>query len=154
MLRLFGFLFLVVLVLAGVGYVRGWYSFGTVEAGGKTGVTVEIDRDKIGKDTAAAADKLAALSAEAAEKIRGLATKSADGTSTVEGSVVAVDVAGRSVRLDAGDAAVDLRVPAGAAIVRDGADVTLADLETGTRVRVTVGQQDSSLRVERIEVLP
>ncbi|MCA8974153.1 MAG: hypothetical protein KDC98_05495 [Planctomycetes bacterium] len=154
MLRLLGFLLLCLLLFAGFGYYRGWYSIATVEAGGKTGITFDIDKDRIRDDTKAAAGKLGELSAQAAAKLRELATTGDDGGSRLEGGIAAVDAATGTIRLAVGGESFELRVPESVSIQRDGVAVPLAQLKPGASVRVALVPSGDTLSLQRIDLVP
>src|SRR5262245_54227686 len=90
-MRLLGFAFLVVLVLIGVGYVRGWFSVSTSHAAGKSDVTVGVDGNRIDADARTAANKLGELSAKAAEVVKSLGRKVSADETELEGSVASTD---------------------------------------------------------------
>ena len=49
-MRFLGFIFILVLILAVVGYFRDWFSVSTSHASGKSDVTLEVDSKKLGAD--------------------------------------------------------------------------------------------------------
>jgi hypothetical protein len=60
-MRLFMFIIVLLVVVAGVGFYRGWFTFTTEHKDGqdnKVGVKVEIDKDKIKSDAEAARNKV------------------------------------------------------------------------------------------------
>ncbi len=70
MLRFLGVILLLVLVLAGVGLWRGWFSLSsTTNESGKKSYTIEVDEDKLGEDVDRVKDKLAKVTSGAIEKI-------------------------------------------------------------------------------------
>ena len=58
MRRLFSSLLLFAVVLAGVGYFRGWFELAEQEQRGDTGVNITIHKQKIREDAEAAREKL------------------------------------------------------------------------------------------------
>lgn len=151
-MRFLGLLFLLLLILAGVGYCRGWFTVTTTHAGGRDRVTVGVDEDRIGADARAAANKIGELSAAAVEKLRGLGEKVDPDTRVVEGSVAAVDQAARDIEVTAGAERIRLHVPLGVAITKDGQAVDFDRLRPGTAVRLVLDEDPEHLRLERIEL--
>jgi hypothetical protein len=62
-MHLLGFLFVILLLLAAVGYSRGWFAISTTHAAGKEDVTLAVDQGKMLDDARAAGSKLGQLSA-------------------------------------------------------------------------------------------
>ncbi|MGA2440529.1 MAG: hypothetical protein ABSH08_06200 [Tepidisphaeraceae bacterium] len=54
MTRLLGILVVVLLVVAGIGYYRGWFHAESHDANGHATVTVTVDKDKLNQDKASA----------------------------------------------------------------------------------------------------
>jgi hypothetical protein len=53
MIRLLGMLVVVLAVLAGIGYYRGWFHAESQNANGHDTVTLTVDKDKLAQDKAA-----------------------------------------------------------------------------------------------------
>ena len=64
-----GFLFIVAIVIAAVGYYRGWFSVSTVDAGGNPGVTIGVDKGKLGDDAKSWTTKAGSSTAKALEGV-------------------------------------------------------------------------------------
>lgn len=60
---------IVVLAVLGVGLYRGWFSFSSHNAKGKSNVTLSVDKDKIETDKDSALDKAQDLGHKAVDKI-------------------------------------------------------------------------------------
>lgn len=54
MLRFFGGLFIIVLLVAGWGYARGWFSVTKTDTGESTNITFALDKDQAKRDVQAA----------------------------------------------------------------------------------------------------
>ena len=54
MLRFFGGLFIIVLLVGGWGYARGWFSVSKTETGESTNITFALDKDQAKRDAQAA----------------------------------------------------------------------------------------------------
>ena len=54
MLRFFGGLFILVLLVGGWGYARGWFSVSKTETGESTNITFAVDKDQAKRDVHAA----------------------------------------------------------------------------------------------------
>jgi hypothetical protein len=158
-MRLLGFLFLIVLVLAAVGYFRGWFTVTTTHAGSTTGVTLQVDKDKVDLDTRSAAARLDELSARAAEKVRALGRKISPEASELEGAVTGVDVLKRDLTVSASSQAVelqqtiDLHVPSTIPVMRDGKSVGFEELRPGTKVKLTFKDSGDVRYLGRIDIL-
>lgn len=153
-MRLFGWLFSVVLILAVVGYFRGWFSVTTTHAGGKDEVTVGIDSEKIGDDTDAVASRLSELSAKATEKVKSLGRTVGPDASELEGTLTAVDSAARVLTLTISSQAIELHVPAAVPITRNGKTVGFEQLLPATRVKCSFQHTGDDRELTRIQILP
>lgn len=157
-MRFLGFLFLLVLLVAGVGYCRGWFSVSTSHASGREEITLGVDEDRIGSDTKAAADKLGRLSKQAVEKVKAIWREVGPDRKEVEGKVAAIDTGERRLAIDADERRIDLHVPVGTAIERDGAAVDFAQLQPGAHIKLVLHDADTGdgedWRLQRIELLP
>lgn len=138
-MRALGALFLVLLVVAAIGWFRGWFQVSTTHAGGRDRVAVTVDRDRIEGDAEAAKQQVADL---------------VDGKSDwddVAAEVVAVDVAARTLRIRVGDASVEMPVAGDAAIVAGTRSIPIDALHAGDLVRVTTTRIEGRSIVTRIE---
>lgn len=153
-MRFLGFVFLLVLAVVGVGFYQGWFSVTTSHAGGKGGLQIGVDADKVAADAKAAADQLAKLSAQAAEKLRSLGKPTAGGATVLEAEVAAVDAVARTVTVVVGKDRTSMQVPATVPLTRAGAPVEFDQLQPGTRVKVTVQGQGDTAQLVRLELLP
>jgi hypothetical protein len=153
-MRLLGWLFLIVLLLVGAGYFRGWFSFTTTHAGSKNEITVGVDNEKIGDDTKAIATGLSELSAQAAEKVKSLGRAVGPDESELEGKLTAVDPTARDLTLTANSEAIALHVPAAVSITRDGKSVGFEQLLPATRVKCSFQHAGDVRKLARIQILP
>ena len=153
-MRVFGFLFIVVLIVAAIGFFQGWFSVRTTHAGGKTGVELEVDKDKMTNDTKAAADQVGRLGTKAAEAVKSLGRKVGPKESELEGSITAIDAAARNITVTTGRTSMELHVPPEVPVTREGAAVGFDDLHTGNRVRLSVKHTGEDLHLTGITLLP
>ena len=149
-MRFLGFLFLIVLVVAGIGYYRGWFTVTTTHAGDNRDVTVGVDTGRIRADTA----KLGELPERIAAKVRSMGTKVDANTTEIEGTIVSADAAARRLVVRAGGEQLELDLPSGLAIERNGDPVAFRDLQPGARVRVRFSHDGDARRLASVQVLP
>lgn len=82
MTRLFGLLFVILLVVAGIGYFRGWFTVSTEKGEGqKSDVTISVDKEKIKGDTAKAKEQVKDVGGKVKDK-----TSASTGDTNEEGS--------------------------------------------------------------------
>ncbi|MCA8953633.1 MAG: hypothetical protein KDE27_29240 [Planctomycetes bacterium] len=151
-MRALGFLFLLILLIAVVGFWRGWFYVSSVEAG--EGVSVVVDKDKLDADGRHAVAKAAALSRRAIDAIKGAAREVPDGTRELETELRAVDVVDRTLRVRVDGEDIDLTVPAATPIESGGRELELREIEAGAEVRLyLLDDGEAGLRLTRVEVL-
>ena len=153
-MRFLGFIFVVVLILAVVGYFRDWFSVSTSHAGGKTDVTLEVNSKKLSDDTKAAADGVGDLSAKAADAVKSLGNKAAPAGSKLEGTLTTVDVAARDLQLNDGTKTHDVHVPSAVPIMRAGESVGFEALRPAIRVMLSYSGAGDRPTLTRIDILP
>ena len=153
-MRILGLLFLIVLVVAGIGYFRGWFSVTTAHAAGRKEIIVGVDDEMIDDDTKAVATALGDLSAKAAEALKSLGRKVGADETELDGVLTAVDHAARDLTLTAGGKAIELHVPAAVSITRDGTKVGVDQLLADMRVKCTFQYAGDRRRLLRILILP
>ena len=61
MIRFLGVLIVLLLVIAGIGYYRGWFYAKSHDVRGESTVTVTVDKDKIEQDKASARQQVQEL---------------------------------------------------------------------------------------------
>jgi hypothetical protein len=149
-MRFLGFLFLIVLAVAAFGYYRGWFTVTTTHAGGSTNVDIGVDTDRIRGDTA----KVGELPERIAAKVRAMGKKVAADESEIEGTLVRADAAARRLVVRAGSETLELELPAGVAVERDGDPIALGDLDAGTRVRLRFRHDGDARKLASVQVLP
>lgn len=152
-MRFLGFVFVLALLLAVVGYWRGWFSVVNVHAGGKNDLTLGVDNDRIGDDTRAAVARLEQLSAKAAEAVKSLGRKVGPEERELEGTLTAVDPVAHDLTVTASSRTIDLHVPLGVPIMRDGKSVGFAHLHPAVRVKLSFQYTVDDQKLSRIEIL-
>jgi hypothetical protein len=145
-MRALGVLFVSVLVVAAVGWVRGWFGVQTSHATERDRVDVVVDRDKVAADAQLAADEVGEITGRVAEAVKRLARRIAGDESQLDGRVLSFDAGARRLRIvtDGGEA-VELTLPAAVA--------TDAAWAPGVCVRVTVVDRADRLTVTHVERL-
>lgn len=151
-MKLLGFVFLLVLVLAAFGYFRGWFSVTTAHAGGANEVTLTIDQDKLSGDTSAAAAGLGRLSARALEAVKSLGRKVGPGESELPGTIETVDLAARNLKVNVGTETIDLQVPAAVPITRNAVAMGFEQLVPAAKVKLFFKDDGQDRKLARIEV--
>jgi hypothetical protein len=139
-MKLLGFLFVFVLLLAVVGYFRGWFMISTSDASGKSGMEMTIDRDKLGDDAKAVTGQVSTATAKEREG------------HAVEGVLAVVDVAARNLTVTVGVERIVQHVATAVAITRDGASIGLDELRSGMRAKLVFDHADPR-ELLRIEIL-
>jgi hypothetical protein len=64
MRKALGTLVIIALIVAGVGFYRGWFGVSTEDQPGETNVELRIDKDKIKQDAEAASEKARGLASQ------------------------------------------------------------------------------------------
>jgi hypothetical protein len=152
-MRFLGLLFILVVFLAAVGYLRGWFFVTTTHASGKDEVTLAVDDDKIRDDGKAASAKLGQLSAQGLEKVKSLGRTVSPSESAIDGTLTAVDAPAHEVTLTASAQTIELHVLPTVPIAKDGKDVGFEQLRPGTNVKAYFQHVGDDRRLSRIEVL-
>lgn len=147
-MKLFGFLFLLVLLLAAVGYFRGWFSITTSHASGKSGMELTIDNEKIGDDAQAVKRHLPTGTSKPEE-----AAATAAGSDLL-GVLAVVDVAARNVTFTVGSQTVVQHVATAVPITRSGTSIGLDELRAKMRAKFVYDQAKEPRGLLRIEILP
>ncbi len=151
-MRFLGAVFLVVLLLAVVGYFRGWFAITTTHAGGRDQVTVGIARDKIEHDTKEAVEGLGELSAKAVEQVRSLGRKARAEETELEAIVTSADTVTRGLVVAAGSESIAFTVPSTVPIRRGSETVGFDQLRRDTRVRLWFRHVGDDRKLARIDV--
>jgi len=152
-MRALGFVFVIVLLIAAIGYYRGWFSVTTSHAGGKSDVTFQVDENRMRDDAKTAGSKISKLSADALAAVKSLGKKVSADETTLEGTLSLVDQTARDLTLTAGTETIDIHVPTGIPITRNGVDVGFDQLLPSTRVRLTFKNLGEDRSLARIEIL-
>jgi hypothetical protein len=149
-MRVLGFLFLVVLVVAVVGVFRGWFTVATTSHAGETkNVTVGVNTDRMREDAA----KLAELPERVAAQVRAMGKKVSADESEIEGTVMTADTPARRLVVTSGAETLDLTVPSTVRIERGGESVTFEQLRPSSRVRMRFRHDGDARKLARIEIL-
>jgi hypothetical protein len=147
-MRVLGFLFLIVLVIAVVGVFRGWFTVtSTARAGETKTVAVGVDTDRMRDDAA----RLAALPERVAAKVRAMSKSVGTDASEIEGTVTTADAAVRRLVVSSGGETLELVVPSTVRIERGGDSIAFEQLQAGARVRLRFRHDGDARSLERIE---
>lgn len=109
-MKKFLFLLLLLVVVLGFGYYRGWFGASAVDAGGKSNLVFSWNKDKFKSDMSAAGGKIKQMSQAAVDKIKGKAKKVSATESELEGRVTAVDTVNHTVTIDVNGESIPLTV--------------------------------------------
>ena len=155
-MRILGFLFLVVLLVAAVGWYRGWFAVTTVHA--NDGVVIHVDETQVREDGRRAATAIADTSARIAEVVKSIGRRTDANETLVDGTITAVDTIERdlTIRVDTaatGTPLLRLRVPDSLPISRNGTPVAFVELVPGARVKLTFTDAVEERRLARIELV-
>lgn len=152
MLRLLGFLVLLAVLVAGVGFVRGWFSIDTADGGTSSkSVTLTLDKDKAKDDIAIGGDLLS-KSKEAGgdllDKVSG-----ALGSDKLNGEITKVnlDKLRLKVRPAGAEDTITLSVPAEATVSRNGKPASLAQLKEGDAIEISYSEEDGEKVALKVE---
>ncbi len=80
-MRILGVLFLLLVLVVGIGFYRGWFSMSTRDGNAEnrqTEVNLTVDRDKMDADAGAVTEKVEELTGEAKEKASQLVQPAGD----------------------------------------------------------------------------
>lgn len=152
-MRFLGFVFVVVLILAGVGYSLGWFSVSTSQASGKRDVTLEVNERKLGDDTRAVTDRLGELTAKAVHAIKSLGRKTVEG-SELEGTLASVDAAARDLAVTVGGETHEVHVPSAVPILKEGESVGFEALRPAAHVKLSFTGAGDRWTLTRVDILP
>ena len=139
-MRALGVLFVLLLVVAAIGWFRGWFRVETSLAGGRDEVALRVDRERI-EDVAR----------RAKAKIEALVDDEGDGWDGLAAQVVSIDVPARELGVRVAGMAVVLSVAADVVVVDGDRRVALAELRVGEAVRVTTARENGRSVVVRLE---
>jgi hypothetical protein len=153
-MKVLGSLFLLVLILAGIGYARGWFSVAKSHAGGKTGVALTVDDDKITDDAAVVANKLGVGDAKEDQSPQPATGSGGANASDIEGVITLVDLAGRDLTVTVGGETIVQHVPTSVAATRGGVAVPFEQLRANMRARFSFEQNGGARHLVRLELLP
>jgi hypothetical protein len=109
-MKKFLFLLLLLVVVLGFGYMRGWFGTSTVDAGGKSGIVLTWNKDKFKADMSAAGGKIKQMSQAAVDKVKGKAKTVSTTESELEGKIISVDVANHIVTIESNGDSIPLTV--------------------------------------------
>ncbi|MEZ5964567.1 MAG: hypothetical protein R3F56_12030 [Planctomycetota bacterium] len=141
MKRLFFVLLIILVGTVGLGYYRGWFGVSTAEAGGKKGLVLTWNADKVKADMAQAGSKLKSMSQGVVDKIKGKAKEVSATVSELEGTITGVDATTHTVTLDSDGNSIPLVV----------ADTANVEQLNGKTVRVTLEKSGDTMIVTKIE---
>jgi hypothetical protein len=148
-MRVLGFLFLIVLIIAVVGVFRGWFTVTTTShAGENKNVSVGVHPDRVREDAA----RLAELPERVAAQVRAMGKKVGTDESEVEGSVVTADAAVRRLAVTSGGETLELVVPTTVRVERAGDSVEFDQIRAGSRVRLRFRHDGEARSLTRVEI--
>lgn len=84
-MKIFGVLFLLLVLIGGIGFYQGWFSMSSNQSdseSGKVDVNLTVDRDKMDADKDAVKAKVQELTGEAKEEVNELVGPATNSSST------------------------------------------------------------------------
>lgn len=138
-MRFLGFVFLLLVVLVLVGWLRGWIYVDDVGAS-SADKRVVVDSGRMVDDAKTSAAKVGAFTEQMVAKLKAKASKPPDasGAFDLDATLVAVDTEQRRVDLRVQDDRFALDVPTDVVITVGGSTATLAELKPGGAVTARV----------------
>ena len=151
-MRFLGLVFIIAVVLLAVGFFRGWFSVSAVHAGGKSDITLGVDGNKIGDDANAVAARMGQLSASAVEKVKSMSRTVGADESELEGTLTSVDPTARDLTLTVNSQPIEMHVPSGIPITREGQSVGFDELRSSLLVKCFFKHAGDDRKLSRIEI--
>lgn len=149
MLRLIGFLVVVVAVLVGVGIWRDWIVFASADSPSGSGVRINLNETRIREDADAVGAQIRSLSQNVALRVKAVGESVGDRT-ILRGAVRSAGEGALSVIVDG--ETLDLAIGEGVEISLMGRSTRLGALGPGDRVTVHLSERgEAGLAVHRIE---
>lgn len=146
MLRLLGFLLLLVVAVAGVGITRGWFQLETADGGSKKSLTLTLDKDKAKDDIEIGKEKFGDLVDKGQEAGGDLIDKVSGALSSLEqkGQIKKVNLEKLRLKVlpEDGSDVVTFSVPVADSIQRNGSPAALSDLMEGDAVEISYAEED------------
>lgn len=138
MRKLVGTIVIVLFIVAGVGYSRGWFSFSRSGGPGNDDmrVSVSIDKGKARGDIAQASEKLREMTQDARQRPPAKAAAPPASGATASGKIVGLDPAGSLTIATDDGRQLEIQVPDAAGVTVDGLDANSGGLRSGDRVVV------------------
>ena len=128
-MRTFGFIMLLLCVVAGFGVYRGWFTVSATTADPAPGASVSVDKDRMRGDLQAAKDKLSGLTDQ-----------------TVAGVIRALDAGRHEVHVTREQGELTVRVTPATAIQLGGQPLAFAELKVEDAVSVVYhADQDANV---------
>lgn len=152
-MRFLGLIFLLALLVLGVGWFRGWFSITTSHAAGRNEVNVQVT-DRAAADVRAAGAQLGELTAQVVEKVRTMARSTSAAESELDGTLHSVDAVTRDLVLAVGAQQLPMHVSTAVVVQRSGTNVGFEQLQAQARVRMTFRVNGEDRQLARIEILP
>src|SRR5262249_13078532 len=145
-------LLILFLIVVGLGLYFDWFSFSMNrnEEGKGSGVTFNVNRERIAKDTERASQAVKNLG----KKLAPAGGKDA-ATQTVKGTLMSVNEAARQLTLKTGaDQPVTVRVPTETKIRRNDVEVNMGGLMTGDLLEVIYRDEGGKHVADSVTVVP
>ncbi len=152
MKRFLTFLIILVVLVGGFGFYRGWFTVSKASGtNGSGGVTLSMNKDKLKSDLNKAKNKVKSLGSAAIAKIKGVAKPVNKTESQFSGKIAGIDPIARTLSLEVDGDTIPLHLGGGVSILSGASAATLADLAAGNIVKVTVKKDGKSMTVTKIE---
>jgi hypothetical protein len=150
-MKMLGYLFVLAILLAVVGYTRGWFTVEAASSSERADVRMTVDRDRMSADARSVLDTVGAGGAKTAANPESLPGSS--GT-FLEGRITSVQTATRDLTVEAESRTSTHRIAIGTPITRDGATVAFDQLQPDMRARLSFDASKPLPILVAITILP
>jgi len=150
-MKLLGYLFVLAIVLAVLGYARGWFTVEAASNPERADVKVSVDRDRMSEDARSVMDRVGAGGAKSEPT-----TESPTGSSGtfLDGRITSVQAATRDLTVAVGSGTSTHRVAAGVPITRAGATIAFDLLQPDMKVRLSFDASKPTPNLIGVAILP
>ncbi|MBL8900801.1 MAG: hypothetical protein JNM84_24430 [Planctomycetes bacterium] len=152
-MKAIGILGIIILIILGIGYVRGWVSGSVTQDERGPGVELNIDADKLEADRQKALDRVDGLSVGSAAAVRAMARELGKGESALEGRLSAIDTRSRELTVSSGDRVLELHVPEAVPIRRAGVLINFNQMSSRETARFVFSHAGEDRLLARVELL-
>lgn len=136
MVRTLGFLALLLIIVAGIGFYKGWFSLTTTrDDGNQVNINLTVNKDKLKEDVSRARDKAREIAARAAEGTP--KTPAPTDQQTITGRINRVETDSQRLVVSIGIVSVPFQLNPATRVRVNNRDGRVADLRPGDQAAVT-----------------